>query len=206
MEQQRNRRGVVTGVVGLVAGLLIAVSAPVAANHLNVKTSDLVNGAVTTPKLAKNAVKPGKIAKGAVRAPKIAAGAVRTGKLADGAVTTRKVAIGTDGVAQAGGQVIVQFANPVMTTSFNRFGAANPVVSTVGTGIYDVEIPGVSISGTAIYQVTPSFTIQLVNQVPTPLYNRHCTALPNQGKLRVRCWDNSGSAAHMGFTFLVVRR
>lgn len=91
MNQRRNRSRLVAGAVGLFALVLVATTAPVAANHLVVRTSDLVKGAVTTPKIDKRAVKAGKIAKGAVRSGKIAKGAVRSGKIADGAVTRSKI-------------------------------------------------------------------------------------------------------------------
>jgi hypothetical protein len=60
-----------------------------------VHTSDIVNGAVTTPKLADGAVTNPKIAAAAVGSGKLADGAVTTVKLADGSVTSGKLADGS---------------------------------------------------------------------------------------------------------------
>jgi hypothetical protein len=60
-----------------------------------VHTSDIVNGAVTTPKLADGAVTNPKIAAAAVGSGKLADGAVATVKLADGSVTSGKLADGS---------------------------------------------------------------------------------------------------------------
>ncbi len=57
-------------------------------------TSQIKNGAVTTPKLHKNAVATGKIQNAAVTADKIAGGAVTADKIAGGAVTADKIAGG----------------------------------------------------------------------------------------------------------------
>jgi hypothetical protein len=98
----RIRRHIRSNLVGYLA-LAVALSmAPVYANHLNVKTSDIRNGAVTARK----------IGKGAVTRPKIKNGAVGRAKIADGAVTSSKLGIivvrEAVGAAPAGdvGQVI----------------------------------------------------------------------------------------------------
>lgn len=70
----------------LVAGALLAVVlavnvAPVAANHLTVRTSDIDNGAVTTSKLRN----------GAVGTAKLKNGAAGTAKLKNGAVGRKKI-------------------------------------------------------------------------------------------------------------------
>src|SRR5436190_23414259 len=55
-------------------------------------TSDIQNGAVTTPKIAAEAVSNAKIEPGAVSTGKLVDGSVRTTKLAGGAVTHTKLA------------------------------------------------------------------------------------------------------------------
>lgn len=79
--------------------LLVAlVASPAYAGHLVVRTSDIVDEAVTLRKLADGAVAARKLRTRAVRPGKIAPGAVTTPKLRDGAVTEDKIA---DGVLAA---------------------------------------------------------------------------------------------------------
>ncbi|WP_203338700.1 hypothetical protein [Nocardioides limicola] len=78
---QRTRRRS-TALVAAMAAMLLGFSVgPVAANHLNVKTSDLTKGAVTTPKIKNQAVTTKKLKKNAVKTSRIANGAVTTAKL-----------------------------------------------------------------------------------------------------------------------------
>lgn len=68
----------------LVVALL---AAPAYASHLVVRTSDLVDGAVTTPKLAVNAVSTNRLRAGAVTTSRLRDGAVKSSKVADGSLT-----------------------------------------------------------------------------------------------------------------------
>ena len=71
-QNSRLRQHIRSNVVGYVA-LVVALSmAPAWASHLNVKTSDINKGAVTTPKLRNQAVGPAKIKGGAVKRGKLA--------------------------------------------------------------------------------------------------------------------------------------
>jgi hypothetical protein len=84
----RIRRHIRSNLVGYLA-LAVALSmAPVYANHLNVKTSDIRSGAVTARK----------IGKGAVTRPKIKNGAVTGAKVRNDSLT------GTDGDGEVGEQ------------------------------------------------------------------------------------------------------
>jgi hypothetical protein len=87
----RHLRLNVVGYLALVVALSVT---PAVASHLNVKTSDIQNGAVTTPKLRNGAVKPAKINRGAVTRPKIRNNAINTPKLANNAVQAAKIADG----------------------------------------------------------------------------------------------------------------
>ncbi|WP_203338702.1 hypothetical protein [Nocardioides limicola] len=87
LEQQvRRGRRVSKVLIGLLAAALIGFTVgPVAASHLNVTSSDLAKGAVTTPKIKKNAVTTAKIKNGAVKNAKIANGTITRNKLAPNA-------------------------------------------------------------------------------------------------------------------------
>ncbi|WP_203336900.1 hypothetical protein [Nocardioides limicola] len=206
-ERRRARRRLAMVAGGLVVAMAAVNMAPVAANHLTVKTSDIQKGAVTTPKIKKNAVKAGKIAGGAVTTGKIANGAVSTAKLANGAVTGSKLAGKVDGVALAAGQAFTPPAGVLTaSTSFNRVGG-NVTVQSTGTGVYDVTVPGATLTGGAAFQVTPTSITVFANpgwQLTTHR-NRHCTATPAAGKLRVYCFNADGDPANMGFTFVVFK-
>ncbi|MDP3892400.1 hypothetical protein [Nocardioides sp.] len=122
MNQHKNRRGLVAGAAGLLALVLVATTAPVAANHLVVRTSDLVKGAVTTPKIAKGAVKPGKIAKGAVRSGKIADGAVTRSKMSTDLQPLWAMVWGGPSISRGRGAVSVEEsgANWILKLTFDR--------------------------------------------------------------------------------------
>lgn len=76
-ETQRSRRRVrIATTAGLLLLFLSAFAAPVAANHLLVRSSDIVNGQVRTPDLAPGAVTNAKIADKAVRRAQLAPGVV----------------------------------------------------------------------------------------------------------------------------------
>jgi hypothetical protein len=88
---RRRFRLLAGGVLALTLGLSVA---PVAASHLVVRTSDIVNGAVTTSKLR------------------------------NGAVNTAKLARNTQGVALAGAHFNAFQSGTIVFSWFNRFGGA----------------------------------------------------------------------------------
>ncbi|WP_203338703.1 hypothetical protein [Nocardioides limicola] len=82
----RRERRRSTLLIAAMAAMLIGLTVgPVAASHLNVTSSDLAKGAVTTPKIKKNAVTTAKIKNGAVKNAKIANGTIDRAKLAPNA-------------------------------------------------------------------------------------------------------------------------
>lgn len=133
---------------GLVALTLVLGVAPVAANHLIVRSSDIVDGAVQTQDLKDNAVKSTKINNGAVQTPDINDRAVGNAKLKDDAVDTRNVrnrSIGdlkikrtTPGIAVAG---VAAGGTGFIANWFNRYGG-QPTVDRPDTGVYVVTFPG----------------------------------------------------------------
>ncbi|MDP3892680.1 hypothetical protein [Nocardioides sp.] len=79
-ERRRARRHLSLVAGGLVVAMAGMTLAPVAASHLNVRTSDIAKGAVTAPKIKKNAVTTAKIRNNAVKAGKIADNSVPSTK------------------------------------------------------------------------------------------------------------------------------
>lgn len=75
-EAQRSRRRLRIATIGLLILVLSAFAAPVAANHLAVRSSDIVNGQVKTRDLAADAVTKTKIAGRAVGRAQLGAGVV----------------------------------------------------------------------------------------------------------------------------------
>ena len=140
-----------------------------------VTAEKLRKNAVIAPKIKALAVKQGKIANGAVSAAKLGDGAVGGEKLAEGAVTTSKLANGAvtgekvdesslsqvPSAAKADLATSAESANPVVfarveangkvQAQFSKgIGEAN--VTTKGSGIYCVSVPGFTPRGV---QVTP---------------------------------------------------
>ena len=108
-------------------------------------TSQIKNGAVTTPKLHKNAVATGKIQNAAVTADKIASGAVTADKIASGAVTADKIASGAVTADKIAAGVIpttpvVLFATvaPASAAAVIVRGSGATAVSRIGVGYYAV--------------------------------------------------------------------
>jgi len=108
-------------------------------------TSQIKNGAVTTPKLHKNAVATGKIQNAAVTADKIAGGAVTADKIAGGAVTADKIASGAVTADKIAAGVIpttpvVLFATvaPASAAAVIVRGSGATAVSRIGVGYYAV--------------------------------------------------------------------
>lgn len=92
----RRRFRLVTG--ALLAVILVVNVAPVAADHLVVRSSDIVDGAVNTPDLRNRSVGTAKLKNGSVGTHKLKNGSVGTKKLKDKAVNTpdlRNGAVGT---------------------------------------------------------------------------------------------------------------
>jgi hypothetical protein len=126
------------GYVALLVALMLT-PLPGYASHLVVRTSDIVDGAVTAAKIRDGAVVRAKVRDGAVTRAKVRDGAVNAAKLADGAASRAKIrdgavnsakladgAVGT--VALAAGSVVasklatitqVQATSPV--TAHNSF-------------------------------------------------------------------------------------
>ena len=88
-------------------------------------TSQIKNGAVTTPKLHKNAVATGKIQNAAVTADKIAGGAVTADKIAAGVIPTTPVVLFATVAPASAAAVIVR-------------GSGATAISRIGVGYYAV--------------------------------------------------------------------
>ena len=99
-----------------------------------VHTSDIVDGAVTTPKLHAGAVAASKLGAGSVITGKLADGSVITGKLADGSVVTVKLADGsvTTGKLVDGSVITGKLADDSVTNS--KLGAGSVTNSKLGAG------------------------------------------------------------------------
>ena len=97
-----------------------------------VHTSDIVDGAVTTPKLHAGAVAASKLGAGSVITGKLADGSVITGKLADGSVVTVKLADGsvTTGKLVDGSVITGKLADDSVTNS--KLGAGSVTNSKLG--------------------------------------------------------------------------
>ncbi|MDP3894613.1 hypothetical protein, partial [Nocardioides sp.] len=175
----------------------------VVASHLNVRTNDIANKAVTTKKLANGAVTPKKIKNNAVKAPKIAGGAVTNAKVAGGAITTPKIADRAitsakleryvPGVAVAG---LSKEAGSSVTVQnwFNRFGG-QPTIERGAAGFYIVTIPGLEgrLGTAAITSVTVNAAVGAGRQ----------HAHVNKDVIMVATFDADGTNTDLGFDLVV---
>ncbi|WP_203338701.1 hypothetical protein [Nocardioides limicola] len=159
---RRTRRRSTTLVAVLVAALIGLNVAPVAANHLKVKTSDLTKGAVTTPKIKNQAVTTKKLKKNAVKTSRIANGAVTTAKLTREEKyrrvgTSGNPAFGNGGqgdcIWQTGANIIAGVGHPSFRV--DRFGyvhlsgVAGATDGGGGDGVCDPGDPGEAADGIA---------------------------------------------------------
>lgn len=203
-ESRRSRRrlGIVAG--GLAVMMLSLNMGPVVASHLNVRTSDIANKAVTTKKLDNGAVKPkkiknnavktNKIRNGAVTDPKLGSGAVTSPKIADRAVSSTKIAQFVPGMAVAGVDADNFGGGTTVHNWFNRFGG-QPTVSRTGTGAYTITFPGLQgrLGPSAIVQVTPKGTVGFARQFFGG----------NNNEVIIRTYDAAGTLTDMTFNLTV---
>ncbi|MDP3893385.1 hypothetical protein [Nocardioides sp.] len=194
VERSRSRRrlGVVAG--GLAVMMLSLNMGPVVASHLNVRTNDIANKAVTTKKLANGAVAPKKIKNNAVTNAKLSNGAVSNPKIADRAVTSTKLARFVPGMAVAGVDADNFGGATTIHNWFNRFGGQPNVIRT-GVGAYTITFPGLEgrLGPSAIVQVTPKGNVGHARQFFGGTTN----------EVIIRTYNAAGAAADMTFNLTV---
>lgn len=183
--------------------LLVAlVASPAYAGHLVVRTSDIVDEAVTLRKLADGAVAARKLRTRAVRPGKIAPGAVTTPKLRDGAVTEDKIA---DGVLAAYHSSDTNGPDDILASTGNSI-----VLSlNVPPGSYVVNakvvLRNASTTSDATVRCFVVSILGFIDSYPVSLLAGESKAMPLQGVLetagtlsiRLRCQKGSSDTAQV---------
>jgi hypothetical protein len=108
--------------------------------HLEVISTGVADGAITTQKIAGGAVTTQKMADGAITAQKVADGAIISQKIADGAVTSQKIAGGA--VSQAA--LASALVEKLFATGYKYIGMASETTNpgTPNQQVFYIALPG----------------------------------------------------------------